>query len=115
FQFLSVIASADGSAGMTDGGFGHAVASDQCPTWAACEANLHDRAVRLRNRRRRYRLRRSCDGYDKAGSSNQPHHSYPPFFTVGFLTSPSGLQTAGYASELFPSSRKEQRMVPLLY
>jgi hypothetical protein len=114
YQFLSV-ASADGSAGMTDGGSGHAAASDQCPTWAACEANLHDRAVRLRNRRRRYCLRRSCDGYDKASNGNQPDHSYPPFFTVGFLASPSGLQTAGYASELFPSRRKEQRMVPLLY
>src|SRR5262249_29339851 len=86
---------------MTDGGSGHAVASDQCPTWAACEANLHDRAVRLRNRRRRYCLRRSCDGYDKAGSSNQPDHSILPSLQWAFLTSPSGLQTAGYASELF--------------
>ena len=84
-QFLSVIAPADYSAGMTDGGSGHAVASDQCPTWAASEANLRDRAVRLRNRRRRYCLRRSCDGYDKASNSNQPDHSYPPFFTVGFF------------------------------
>jgi len=72
-QFLS-IAPADDSAGMTDGGSGHAVASDQCPTWAASEANLRDHAVRLRNRRRRYCLRRSCDGYDKASSSNQPDH-----------------------------------------
>jgi hypothetical protein len=57
---------------MTDGGSGHAVASDQCPTWAASKANLRDHAVRLRNRRRRYCLRRSCNGYDKASSSNQP-------------------------------------------
>jgi len=61
---------------MTDGGSGHAVASDHCPTWAASEANLRDHAVRLRKRRRRYCLRRNCDGYDKASSSNQPDHSY---------------------------------------
>jgi AraC-like DNA-binding protein len=82
-RLRSVIAPADGSAGMTDGGSGHAVASHQCPTWAASEANLRDHAVRLRNRRRRYCLRRSCYGYDKASSGNQPDHSYPPFFTVG--------------------------------
>jgi len=74
---------------MTDGGSGHAVASDQCPTCAASEANLRDHAVRLRNRRRRYCLRRSCDGYDKAGSSNQPDHSILP------LTSPSGSKQRG--------------------
>jgi hypothetical protein len=70
-------------------------ASDQGPTWAASEANLRDHAVRLRNRRRRYRLRRSCDGYDKASSSNQPDQFYPPLLPRPFLTSPSGLQTAG--------------------
>jgi hypothetical protein len=80
-QFLSIIAPPDGSAGMTDGGSGHAVASDDCPTRAASEANLRDHTVRLRKRRRRYCVRRSCYGYDKASSSNQPDHSYPPFST----------------------------------
>jgi len=101
------MASADGSAGMTDGGSGHAVASDQCPTWAACEANLHDRAVRLRNRRRRYCLRRSCDGYDKASSGNQPDHSYPPFFTVGFFNLAVGAPNSGVC--LGTLSFKEER------
>ena len=82
-QFLSVRAPADDSASMTDGGSGHAAASDHCPTRAASEANLCDHAIRLRNRHRRYCLRRSCYGYDKASSSNQPDHSYPPFFPVG--------------------------------
>src|SRR6266699_3084199 len=96
-RLRSVIAPADGSAGMTDGGSGHAVASHQCPTWAASEANLRDHAVRLRNRRRRYCLRRSCYGYDKASNSNQPDHSYPPFFTVGSFNLAVGAPNSGYA------------------
>ena len=67
------------STGMADGGFGDADASNSGPTRAAPEANLRDHAVRLRKRRGRYCLRRSCEGYDKASSSNQPDHSYPPF------------------------------------
>ena len=82
-QFLSVRAPADDSASLADGGSSHAAASDHCPTRAASEANLCDHAIRLRNRHRRYCLRRSCYGYDKASSSNQPDHSYPPFFPVG--------------------------------
>ena len=45
-QFLSVRAPADDSASMTDGGSGHAAASDHCPTRAASEANLCDHAIR---------------------------------------------------------------------
>src|SRR6266699_1492572 len=44
-QFLSVRAPADDSASMTDGGSGHAAASDHCPTRAASEANLCDHAI----------------------------------------------------------------------
>jgi hypothetical protein len=79
WQFLSVSGPADGSAGMANGGSGHAAASDQCPAGAASEADLRERAG-LRNRRRRYGLRRRRDGDDEAGSSNQPDHSYPPLF-----------------------------------
>jgi hypothetical protein len=78
-RLRSVIAPADGSPGMADGGSGDADTSNSGPTWAASEANLRDHAVRLRKRRGRYCLRRSCEGYDQAGSSNQPDHSYPPF------------------------------------
>jgi predicted dithiol-disulfide oxidoreductase (DUF899 family) len=67
---------------MTDGGSGHAAASDQCPTWAASEANFRDHLVRLRNWRRRYCLRRSYDGYDKASSSNQPDRRALPWVKV---------------------------------
>jgi len=74
----SVIASAVAPADMTDGRSGHADTTNSGPTWAACEANLREHAVRLRKRRGRYCLRRSCEGYDKASSSNQPDHSYPP-------------------------------------
>src|SRR4029077_15483257 len=58
----SAVASADHSAGMTDGGSGHADTTNSGPTWAASQANLRDHAVRLRERRRRYCLCRSCDG-----------------------------------------------------
>lgn len=58
----SARAPADGSTGLANGGSGHASASDHCPTYAASEANLRDHAVRLRSRRRRYCVRRSCDG-----------------------------------------------------
>ena len=37
------------SAGMTDGGSGHADTSYSGPEWAASEADLRDHAVRLRN------------------------------------------------------------------
>src|SRR5947208_15300780 len=45
--------------------------SNSGSTWAASEANLRDHAVRLRKRRGRYCLRRSCEGYDQTSSSNQ--------------------------------------------
>jgi hypothetical protein len=77
-RLRSVIAPADGSPGMADGGSGDTDTTNSGPTWAACEANLREHAVRLRKRRGRYCLRRSCEGYDKASSSNQPDHSYPP-------------------------------------
>jgi hypothetical protein len=63
---------------MADGGSGDTDTTNSGPTWAACEANLREHAVRLRKRRGRYCLRRSCEGYDEASSSNQPDHSYPP-------------------------------------
>src|SRR5260370_32771420 len=72
----SVIAPADGSPGMADGGSGDADTSNSGSTWTASEANLRDHAVRLSKRRGRYCLRRSREGYDPAGSSNQPDHSY---------------------------------------
>ena len=56
------VAPADHSAGMTDGGSGHADTINSGPKWAASQANLRDHAVRLRERRRRYCLCRSCDG-----------------------------------------------------
>jgi len=47
---------------MTDGASGYADAINSGPKWAASQANLRDHAVRLRDRRGRYCLRRSCDG-----------------------------------------------------
>src|SRR5215831_425438 len=65
-RWRSVIATAVGSAGhsagMTDGGSGDADTINSGPKWAAPQANLRDHAVRLRERRRRYCLCRSCDG-----------------------------------------------------
>src|SRR5215469_11703444 len=88
-------APADSSAGLADGGSGHAVATDHCPTCAAAEANLCDDAVRLRNRRGRHCLRRSCDGQGKASNSNQSDHSSPPLFTVGLFNPAVGGPNSG--------------------
>jgi hypothetical protein len=112
-QFLS-IAPADDSAGMTDGGSGHAVASDQCPTWAASEANLRDHALRLRNRRRRYCLRRSCDGYDEASSSNQPNHFLSFLLYRGLLTSIGGSRQRGMPRISFLQLRRKGQRIMLL-
>ena len=112
----SLIAPAVRSTGMADGGSGDADTSNTGPTWAASEANLRDHAVRLRKRRRRYCLRRSCYGYDKASSSNQPDHSYPPFFTVGFFNLAVGgsKQRGMPRSSFLQLRRKGQRIVLLV-
>src|SRR4029077_18278455 len=47
----SSVAPAVSSTGMADGGSGDADTSNTGPTWAASEANLRDRAVRLKKRR----------------------------------------------------------------
>ena len=64
------VASADHSASMADGASGHADTINSGPKRAASQANLREHTVRLRNRRWCYRVRRSCDGYEKAGGSN---------------------------------------------
>ena len=46
----SAIASADGTAGLPDGGSGHADAIDSGPKRAASQANLHHYTVPLRKR-----------------------------------------------------------------
>ena len=56
------VASADGATGVPDGGSCYANTLNPGPTWAASQANLRDDAVRLRERRRRYCLCRSCEG-----------------------------------------------------
>src|SRR5215469_6539590 len=92
-------APADSSAGLAHGGSGHAVATDHCPTYAAAEANLCDHALRLRNRRGRHCLRRSCDGQGKASKSNQSDQLLLPCLPWGFSTPPSaGGRTAGMSS-----------------
>ena len=58
-----------GATGMADGGSGDADTSNSGSTWAASEANLRDHAVRLRKRRGRYCLRRSCEGYDQPAAA----------------------------------------------
>jgi len=94
---LRSVRSADSSAGLADGGSGHAAASDHGPTRAAADRDLRDYPVRLRNRRGGHCLRRSCDGQGKAGNRNQSDHSSPPFFTVAFLIlAVAGLQTPGH-------------------
>ena len=54
-----VIAPADGSPGMADGGSGDADTSNSGPTWSASEANLRDHAVRQRKRQARSNNRRN--------------------------------------------------------
>ena len=87
FCAARLVAPAVRSPGMTNGGSGDADTTNSGPTWAAAKANLGEHAVRLRKRRGRYCLRRSCEGYDKTSSSNQPDHFYPPF---GGISVPSG-------------------------
>ena len=70
---------------------------------------------RLRNRRRRYCLRRSCYGYDKASSGNQPDHSYPPFFTVGFFNlAVGGSKQRGMPRISFLQLRRKGQRIMLL-
>jgi len=64
------VGSADRSTGMAYGGPGHADPFNSGSTRAAGQADLRGHAVRLRNRRWCYCKRRSCEGYDEAGSSN---------------------------------------------
>jgi len=45
-------APADGSAGLTDGGSGYALATDHCPTRAASQADLSGHFVRMMKRSR---------------------------------------------------------------
>jgi hypothetical protein len=52
---------ADLSAGMADGGSGHADTSNSCPTRAACVADLRGHPVRLMKRRECHCLRRRCE------------------------------------------------------
>ena len=52
-ELAPAVASADGSAGLPDGGSGHADTINSGPKWAASETNLRDHAVRLGERRRR--------------------------------------------------------------
>src|SRR5262249_48617539 len=77
------VASAGHSAGMTDGGSGHADTTNSGPTRAASQANLRDHVVvRLRNWRCWHHcLRRRCEGQE-ASNSYQLDHSSPPLFTV---------------------------------
>src|SRR5262249_1818849 len=105
-QLLS-IAPADNSAGMTDGGFGHATASDQGPTWGACGRNRRG-IVRLGRRRRGFWLRRSLEEYYKARSSNQPDHSYPPSLPWAFFSLAVGAPNSGLClGSRFPSFSSE--------
>ena len=53
---------AGGSAGLADGGSGHADTINSCPTRPAADTDFRDHAVRLRNQRGRHCLRRCCDG-----------------------------------------------------
>ncbi len=73
----SLLISADGSAGMPDGGSGHADTINSGPTRAAGGSDLRDHAVRLMKRRERHSLRRCCEGQRK-GNSDQPDHSFLP-------------------------------------
>jgi hypothetical protein len=56
-----LIAPADGSPGMTDGGSGHAAASNQCPTGAASEASGHTAMTRSQSQPRTKSL--TSDGF----------------------------------------------------
>jgi hypothetical protein len=73
----SLLISADGSAGMPDGGSGHADTINSGPTRAAGGSDLRDHAVRLMKRRERHSLRRCCEGQPR-GNSDQPDHSFLP-------------------------------------
>jgi len=56
---------------MANGGSSYTDTSNSGPARAASEANLREHGVRLSKRGRRCCLRRSCEGYGKASSSNQ--------------------------------------------
>ena len=61
-ELAPAVAPADGSAGLPDGGSGHADTINSGSKWAASQANLRDHAIRLRNWRGRHCLRRRCEG-----------------------------------------------------
>jgi hypothetical protein len=74
----SVKAPAVSPTSMANGNSSDTDTSNSGPARAASEANLREHGVRLSKRGRRYCLRRSCEGYGKANSSNQPDHGDPP-------------------------------------
>jgi hypothetical protein len=86
------IAPAVSSTGMADGGSGYAHTSNSGPPRATPEANLRDHAIRVRNWCWASCLRRTCDGDDKASSSNQPDHIVSSLFTVACR--PSAIEPA---------------------
>jgi len=67
-SLISSNVSADGSAGVSDGGSCHAAASDSGPTWTTSETNLRRHSVRLMKRRERHSLRRCCERQRKGNS-----------------------------------------------
>ena len=67
-SLISSNVSADGSAGVSDGGSCHAAASDSGPTWTTSETNLRRHSVRLMKRRERHSLRRCCERQRKRNS-----------------------------------------------
>jgi ATP-dependent DNA ligase len=78
---VSITAPADGSpgnsAGMPDGGPGHAAASNECPTRAASEAGFSDHSVWLKKRRERHSLSRRRDG-QREGNRDHSNHRFSP-------------------------------------
>ena len=75
-SLISSNVSADGSAGMSDGGSCHAAASDSRPTWTTSETNLRRHSIRLKWRER-HGLRRRCEGQRKCNSGQPDHSSLP--------------------------------------
>ena len=69
--------SADHSAGMPDGGSGHAAASDSGPAWAASITDLLRYSVRLMKWRDRHSVRRCCK-CQREGNSDQLDHFFAP-------------------------------------
>ena len=96
--------SADGSAGLMDGGSCHAHTVDPCPAHAAGRSDFRDVPSRLKsNRRGGHRLRRYRNRQSEASNCNQPDHSVSPLTALSLRTPQRGIVRHSYSSHKLPA------------